>query len=167
MIERVASWSRGCLTMQGYGALSDEERKSLWLGIRFSPALCFAGIAIGVVLASPVVLLAMAATAFVGGFLTPKHPFDYLYDLALRPLLGGPSLPPSPAPRRFACQLATPWIAAIAVAFLVDLTVVARALAVPLLAVAAIVTTTNWCLPSLMYGLLHGWRAEAAAPDPP
>jgi hypothetical protein len=148
--------------MQGYGALSDEERKELWLGIRFAPALCFAGIALGVVLASPVLLAAMAATAFVGGFLTPKHPFDYLYDLALRPLLGGPSVPPSPAPRRFACQMATPWITAIAVAFVVGLTAVAWALAVPLLLVAAVVTTTNWCLPSLMYGLLHGQRAGAA-----
>ena len=162
MIERLAAWSRGCLTMQGYGALSDEERKTLWLGIRFAPLLCFAGIALGVVLASPVLLAAMAATAFVGGFLTQKHPFDYLYDSALRPLLGGPSVPPSPAPRRFACQLATPWIAAIAVAFAVGLTAVAWALAVPLLLVAAVVTTTNWCLPSLMYGLLHGQRAGAA-----
>jgi len=163
MIERLAAWSRGCLTMQGYGALGDEERKALWLGIRFAPALCFAGIALGVVLASPVLLAAMAATAFVGGFVTPKHPFDYLYDLALRPLLGGPSVPPSPAPRRFACQLATPWIAAIAVAFVVGLTAVAWALAVPLLLVAAVVTTTNWCLPSLMYGLLHGRRQGGAA----
>ena len=31
--------------MQGYGALSDSERRSLWLGPRFSPLLCFAGIA--------------------------------------------------------------------------------------------------------------------------
>jgi hypothetical protein len=160
MIERLAVWSRSCLTMQGYGALSDEDRKRLWLGLRFAPLLCFAGIALGVVLTSPAVLLAMAATAAVGGFLTPKHPFDYLYDVALRPLLGGPSVPPSPAPRRFACQLAAPWIAAIAVAFLVDLTVVAWVLAVPLLIVAAVVTTTNWCLPSLMYGLLHGQRAS-------
>jgi uncharacterized protein DUF4395 len=149
--------------MQGYGALSDEERKALWLGIRFAPALCFAGIALGVVLASPVLLAAMAATAFIGGFITPKHPFDYLYDLALRPLLGGPSVPPSPAPRRFACQIATPWIAAIAVAFVVGLAAVAWALAVPLLLVAAVVTTTNWCLPSLMYGLLHGRRQGGAA----
>jgi hypothetical protein len=162
MIERLAAWSRGCLTMQGYGALSDEERKALWFGIRFAPALCFAGIVLGVVFASPVLLAAMAATAFVGGFITPKHPFDYLYDVALRPLLGGPSVPPSPAPRRFACQLATPWIAAIAVAFVVGLPAVAWALAVPLLLVAAVVTTTNWCLPSLMYGLLHGQRAGAA-----
>jgi len=163
MIERLATWSRGCLTMQGYGALSEGERKDLWLGIRFAPALCLAGIALGVVLASPPLLLAMAATAFVGGFLTPKHPFDYLYDLVLRPLWGGPSVPPSPAPRRFACQIATPWIAAIAVAFVVDLAAVAWALALPLLAVAAVVTTTNWCLPSLMYGLLHGQRAGEPA----
>ena len=155
MIEHVASLSRGCLTMQGYGSLSDQERRSLWLGIRFAPALCFTGIAVGVVLASPVLLLAMAATAFIGGFLTPKHPFDYLYDITLRPLLGSPSVPPSPAPRRFACQLAAPWIAAIAVAFLTDLTALAWILAVPLLVVAATVMTTNWCLPSLIYGLLH------------
>jgi hypothetical protein len=163
MIERLAVWSRSCLTMQGYGALGDEDRKSLWLGIRFAPVLCFAGIALGVVLASPALLMAMAATAFVGGFLTPKHPFDYLYDVALSPLLGGPSVPPSPAPRRFACQLATPWIAAIAIAFLADLTAVAWALAVPLLLVAAVVASTNWCLPSLLYALLHGQRAGAAS----
>jgi hypothetical protein len=163
MTERLAAWSRSCLTMQGYGALSEEERKSLWLGIRFAPALCFAGIALGAVLASPVLLLAMAVTAFVGGFLTPKHPFDYLYDVILRPLLGGPNVPASPPPRRFACQMATPWIAAIAVAFLADLAIVAWVLAVPLLVVAATVATTNWCLPSLMYGLLHGQRAGESA----
>jgi hypothetical protein len=164
MIERLAVWSRGCLTMQGYGSLGESERKSLWLGIRFAPALCFAGIALGVAFASPVLLLAMAATAFVGGFLTPKHPFDYVYNIAFRPLLGGPSVPVSPPPRRFACQLATPWIAAIAVAFLADLAMVAWALAVPLLVVAATVAITNWCLPSLMYGLLYGQRAGKPAP---
>jgi Domain of unknown function (DUF4395) len=117
MSERFACWSRGVLTMQGYGDLSDSERQSLWLGLRFSTGLCFAGIALGFALASPALLLAMAVTAGVGVFLTPKHPFDYVYDAAVRPLLGGPSVPPSPAPRRFSCQLATPWVVAIAVAF--------------------------------------------------
>ncbi|HET6571521.1 MAG TPA: DUF4395 family protein [Solirubrobacterales bacterium] len=163
MIERLGAWSRSCLTMQGYGALSDSERRSLWLGLRFSPLLCFAGIALGTVLASPALLLAMALTALLGGFVTAKHPFDYLYD-ALRPLLGGPSLPPSPPPRRFACQLATPWIAAIALAFAVDASALAWVLAVPLLVVAATVMTTNWCLPSLIYGLLHGRRGGEPRP---
>lgn len=161
-VERFAAWSRSCLTMQGYTGLGDEERRRLWLGLRFAPALCLAGIALGVVLASPSLLLAMAATALVGGFITSKHPFDYVYDIALRPLLGGPSVPPSPAPRRFACQIAAPWIAAIAAAFLADAAAVAWVLAVPLLLVATANAATNWCLPSLIYGLLHGRRASEA-----
>jgi hypothetical protein len=163
MIERFASWSRGCLTMQGYDSLSDGERRSLWLGLRFSPILCLTGIALGTALASPALLLAMAVTAGVGGFLTAKHPFDYVYDTVLRPLLGGPSVPPSPAPRRFACQMATPWIAAIAIAFWAGAPTVAWVLAVPLLVVGATVTTTNWCLPSFIYGLLHRRQAGEAA----
>jgi hypothetical protein len=150
--------------MQGYGALSDPERKSLWLGLRFSPMLCFAGIALGTVLASPALLFAMALTALLGGFVTAKHPFDYFYDAAVRPLLGGPSVPLSPPPRRFACRLATFWVAAIALAFAAGAATLAWVLAVPLLLAAATVTTTNWCLPSLIYGLLQGsrgWRAEA------
>lgn len=163
MIERLASWSRGCLAMQGYGSLSDGERRSLWLGLRFSPVLCLTGIALGTALASPALLLVMAVTAGVGGFLTAKHPFDYVYDAVLRPLLGGPRVPPSPAPRRFACQMATPWIAAIAIALWVGAPTVAWVLAVPLLVVAAANTATNWCLPSLIYGLLHRRQVDEAA----
>jgi hypothetical protein len=164
MIERLPAWSRSCLTMQGYGALSDSERKRLWLGLRFSPLFCFAGIALGTVLTSPALLFAMALTALLGGFVTPKHPFDYLYEATLRPLLGGPSVPPSPPPRRFACQLATPWVAAIALAFAADAPAFAWVLAVPLLLVAATVMTTNWCLPSFIYGFLHGGRGGEPRP---
>jgi len=64
----------------------------------------------GVVLQSPVVLLAMAATAFLAGADT----------------LG-------------------------------------LALGIPLLIVAATVTTTNWCVPSLIYGLLRDTRARVTA----
>jgi hypothetical protein len=145
-------------------ALATAKERASGLGFASRPQLCFTGIAFGVILASPVLLPAMAVTAFVGGFLTPKHPFDYLYDATLRPLLGGPSVPPSPAPRRFACQLATPWIAAIAVAFLAGVTALAWVFAVPLLLVAAMVTTTNWCLPSLIYGLTHKRRGGEATP---
>lgn len=162
-MDRLAAWSRGCLTMQGYGALGDEERRQLWLGLRFAPALCLTGIALGAVLASPALLFALAGTAFVGGFLTSKHPFDWLYDHTVRHVIGGPKVPASPAPRRFACQLATPWIIAIAIAFLVDAEILAWALAAPLLLVGTIVSTTNWCLPSLIYGLLHHGRTGDAS----
>jgi hypothetical protein len=148
--------------MQGYGEVSDDDRRRLWLGLRFAPGLCLAGIATGVALSSPVLLFVMAGSGFLGGFVTRKHPFDYLYDVAIRPLLGGPPTPYSPPPRRFACQLATPWITAIGIAFLAGGDAVAWILAVPLLAVGAVVTATNWCLPSFIYGLLHRRQAGGA-----
>ena len=163
MIGRLATWSRSCVTMQGYGTLSDQERRHLWLGFRFAPALCLAGIALGTLLASPPLLFGMAGFAFVGGFVTAKHPFDYLYDFSVRPLLGGPEVPPSPAPRRFACQLATLWILAIAVAFLGGASTLAWILAAPLLLVGLTVSTTNWCLPSLIYGLTHRGQPGATS----
>jgi hypothetical protein len=149
--------------MQGYGALGDEERKALWLGLRFAPLLCLAGIATGTALESPTILLGMASTALLGGFVLANHPFDHVYNLALRPLLGGPKLPPSPGPRRFACQLATVWVAAIAFAFLAGAPAVAWALAVPLLLAGSFVGATNWCLPSFIYGLLTNRERRAEA----
>ena len=52
---------------------------------------------------------------------------------------------------------------AIAVAFLAGSVTAAWVLAAPLLIVAATVTTTNWCLPSFIYGLLHRREAGRAA----
>jgi hypothetical protein len=148
--------------MQGYGAVSDRDRRQLWLGLRFAPALCLAGIAVGAALAFPPLLFAMATAGFLGGFVTRKHPFDYVYDVAIRSLAGGPRVPESPPPRRFACQIATPWIVAIGVAFLIGTDTVAWILAVPLLLVGAVVSTTNWCLPSLIYDLLHPGKPRGA-----
>jgi hypothetical protein len=158
MNSRFTRWMRCNLSMQGYEALSDDERRQLGLALRLSPALCLAGMALGVILESPVILLAMATTAVLGGFVTAKHPFDLIWDLGLRRLTSGPSLPPTPPPRRFACQLASVWLVAIAVAYLAGAETLGLVLGVPLLAVATVVATTNWCLPSLIHGLVSRWR---------
>jgi len=159
----IACWTRANLTVQGYEGLSDADRRALWLGVRFSPALCAGGVALGLVLSSPAVLLALCATAAVGG-LASNHPFDHPYNLGLRRLLGGPALPPTPPPRKFACQIATPWIAAIAVAMLAGQDAVAFALGIAIVAVAGLVSTTNFCIPSHVYRLLHRGRGARTAP---
>jgi hypothetical protein len=107
------------------------------------------------------VLLAIAATAFIGGFVTAKHPFDLIWDHGLRRFIGGSPLPATPAPRRFACQLATPWLTAMAADYLIGAETLGLVLGVPLLLVAAVNVTTNWCLPSLMYGLVVSWRPRS------
>lgn len=160
--ERVGAWSRGCLAMQGYGALSDQERRAQWLGLRFSPILCTALMAIGVALPEPILLFSVAAVAFVGGFRS-KHPFDYLYEMVVRPLLAAPPVPPQPAPRRFACKLAGGWLVATGLAFVFAPDAVGYALGGVLVAVAVVVSTTNWCLPSLIYAVGTRLLARAGA----
>lgn len=52
----------------------------------------------------------------------------------------------------------------VAAAFLAGSEMIAWALGIPLLVVAAIVTTTNWCLPSFVFGLIkHPQTSEASA----
>ena len=150
---RFAHWMRCNLSMQGYETLTDAERRELGQALRLSPALCLIGMTLGVVLESPAILLGMAATAVLGGFVTAKHPFDVIWDHGLRRLSGGPPLPPTPPPRRFACQLASAWLVALAAAYLAGADTVGLVLGVPLLLVAAVVTATNWCVPSLIYSL--------------
>ena len=82
--------------MQGYRAVPEYERRQLWLGLRLAPAICLTGIALGTALSSAPLLFAMAALGFLGGFVTRRHPFDYVYDVAIRPLIGGPPVPDSP-----------------------------------------------------------------------
>jgi Domain of unknown function (DUF4395) len=117
MASRLGHWMRCNLSMQGYESLGDHERRELGLGLRLSPLLCLTGMTLGVVLESPAILLGMAGTAVLGG-LTAKHPFDLIWDQGLRRLSGGPPLPRTPAPRRFACQIASVWLAALAAAYL-------------------------------------------------
>ena len=158
---RLAHWMRCNLSMQGYGALNDDERKRLGFALRLSPALCLTGMTLGVVLESPTILLGMAATAVLGGFVTAKHPFDLIWDHGLRRLSGGPPLPPTPPPRRFACQLASFWLVAVAAAYLAGEETMGLILGVPLVLVAAVVTVSNWCMPSLIYGLLARLRLRS------
>ena len=51
--------------------------------------------------------------------------------------------------------MASFWLVGVAAAFLAGSEALGVALGMPLVLVAAIVTTMNWCVPSLIYGLLH------------
>jgi len=105
-VAQLSSFANSCLDRQGFVDLDQDAKARLNLALRFTPALCFSVAAVGVALRSPVILGLVAASAF-GAALGITHPFDILYNRAVRPLVGGPALPPNPAPRRFAFVLAT------------------------------------------------------------
>ena len=147
---KAGAWMRGNLSMQGYG-LADPERRRLWLGLRFPTALCLALVVTALVLQSALLLAVLVPIGAVAGW-SSRHPFDYLWNHALRYLLGAPALPPNPTRRRHAFKLATVWLALGAALFATGASTAGLVLGGVLVAVCGLVTVTNFCVPSLMLG---------------
>jgi len=124
-----------------------------WL--RWSPALCAIVMGVGTILASEWILWGLMPVAALGA-LSSRHPFDHIYNYGVRRLTGTPPLPPHGAPRRFACGIATVWLLVTGVAFAAGAETLGYALGGVLTAVAALVGTTHFCIPSLTYALLFG-----------
>jgi hypothetical protein len=143
------------LDIQGYACESDATlaRTQLWL--RMSPALCATIAAVGTAFASPVILWALMVFAALGAILT-FHPFDLIYNLGIRHLTGASDLPRNGAPRRFACAMASVWLLATGGLFYANLDIAGYVLGVALVAVAALITVSHICIPSLVYRALFG-----------
>ena len=146
------------LDIQGYTCVDDATlaRTQIWL--RMSPALCATIAAIGTALASPPILWGLMVFAALGAIL-PFHPFDLIYNLGIRHLTGTPPLPLNGAPRRFACGMASAWLLATGGLFYAGFDVAGYLLGGALVAVAALITASHICIPSLVYRTLFG-RAD-------
>lgn len=153
---------RNRLETQGFCNLSDAELGELAPWLRWSPALCTMFMVAGVALRSPAVLWSLAATAFLGALL-PFHPFDLLYNYGARYLTGTGPLPKQGPQRRFACAIATVWLLGTGWAFHTGAQTVGYLLGVPLILVAALVSITHICIPSLIYNRLFGRQRTAEA----
>jgi len=150
------------LEAQGFVGLDDAELGELAPWLRWSPSLCTLFMIIGVAMQSPSILWALAVTALLGAIL-PFHPFDLLYNYGMRFLTGTRPLPHHGPQRRFACGIATAWLVATGWAFHSGSTIVGYALGVPLILVAALVSVTHFCIPSLIYNTLFSHRGSQGA----
>ena len=156
------AWMRANLTTQGY-CLTDAERRELALGLRFATGTCLALAVVALALQSAVMVFALWAVGLVAGF-TARHPFDYVWNHAVRHLVGGPVLPPNRRRRRAAFKVGTAWLALVGVLFAAGATTVGLVLGGLLVAACATVTATNLCLPSEMFAWLERRRASATRP---
>lgn len=145
-IGRPGAWMRGNLTTQGY-CLSDHERRALAVGLRFSTGLCLALVVVALALESPVMVFALSGVGLVASF-SARHPFDHLWNHAARRVVGGPPLPPNPAPRRRAFAVATVWLLVVGTLLAMGATTAGLILGGMLAAACTVVTATNLCLPS-------------------
>ncbi len=145
-----ATATRSRLESQGYVGVGEQTLRDIQSGLRFAPALCGAGIAIGTAVASPWILGFMMLTALAGAA-TPRHPFDLLYNYLVRHAAGKPVIPRNGAPRRFSCGVGTVWLAGTIGAFLAGWDLVGYALGFSMAGMALFVAATHICLPSLVY----------------
>jgi hypothetical protein len=150
------------LEAQGFCGINDATLQQLAPWLRWSPAIGTLRMIIGVALQSPVVLWALAATTLVGAFL-PSHPFDLLYNYGVRHLTRTPPLPKQGPQRRFASGHATMWLIATGWAFHIGSATVGFALGIRSIVVAALVSTTHFCIPSLIFNTIFSRRMQPAS----
>lgn len=138
------------LQVQGY-CLPEEERRALRVGLRFPTALCLALVVTALALNSALLILALVPIGAVAGW-TRRHPFDLIWNHALRHLTEAPPLPSNPTRRRHAFKLATFWLLAVGLLFAFGAADAAIVLGLVLVGVCGLVTATNFCVPSTMLG---------------
>ena len=152
------SWTHANLETQGY-SLGGDEASALRIGLRFPTALCLALVVTGLALESALTIALLVPIGAIAGW-TPRHPFDLIWNRGLRHLAGTPELPSNPVRRRHAFKLATVWLAAVAALFAIDAATAALVLGGVLVAVCALVTATNFCIPSTLLARLDGLRGS-------
>jgi hypothetical protein len=157
------NWTERNLAVQGY-CLSGEESRELRWGLRLSTGLCFALVITGLALQSAALILALVPIGALAGW-TRRHPFDFIWNQGLRHLRGAPELPPNPTPRRHAFKLGMVWILVVGLLFAFGQPTAALILGGILLAVCALVTATNFCIPSTLLGIWWRWRGTTTPTD--
>lgn len=143
------------LEAQGFCGLDDATMDELGPWLRWSQAFCTIVMAVGTALASPPILWALAVIASIGVAL-PFHPFDLFYNYGFRHVVGTRAFPHHGVQRRFACGLAAAWLIGTGLAFDSGQMTAGYALGWSLTAVAALVSTTHFCIPSLIFNTVAG-----------
>lgn len=141
------------LRVQGYGNYSDETISELAFGNRFAYILCSSILVIGIITANIPILATMMIIAFFGVVL-PYHPFDYIYNYLIRGIINKPKLPRRSKQLKFACGIATVWIAATIYLFYAGFTIAGYIAGAVLSFVAILVSITDVCIPSLIFNFL-------------
>ena len=153
---RMTAYANANLDMQGFGALSVEERgRNALLPLRFTPAIGTALVLVGLVLQSPQWLAAMALVALSGALLPAGMLIDVVYNVFVRRLFGAPRLPRTPTPRRFSYLISTVLLTSSALAFSVGEPAAGLVLGGLVVIGGAILSATLWCLGSWIYWTLR------------
>ena len=154
--------TRRLLDIQGFDAVDVQELAPVAPWLRLAFGLCGLLGGVGTLLASPTILLVLALIAALAAA-SPVHPFDLIYNYGIRYFTGTGPLPKRGAPTRFGCGMGAVLVLVTAWAFSAGHQVAGYALGGALTFVVLLVSTTDICIPSLIYRSIFGWpRARQA-----
>ena len=153
--------TRRRLDIQGFERVDDQTLAPVARWLRLAFALCALLALGGTLLASPTVLVVLAGIAAIAAA-SPVHPFDRLYNHGICRLTGTGPLPRRGAPSRFACGLGATFLVVAAWAFTTGHMIVGYAIGAMLTGSATLVSTTDICIPSLIYRLMFGFPARTS-----
>ena len=155
MKNAISETTRRRLDIQGFVDVDDETLAEVgpWLRLAFGGCAILA--AIGTILASPTMLWILVVIAALAAAF-PVHPFDLIYNYGIRRFTGTRELPKRKAPTRFACGMGAVMLTVTAWAFQSGSTILGYVLGGQLALVALLVSTTDICIPSMIYGAIFG-----------
>ena len=143
------------LDVQGFDTIDEELLAEIAPWLRLAFGLCGTLAMVGTALASTPFLLTLAAIAFLAAVL-PVHPFDLIYNHGIRHATGTRTLPKRGPPSRFACGIGYLWLLVTVWAFQSSWTTVAYVLGFTMASVAVLVSTTDICIPSMIFRAIFG-----------
>ena len=153
MSKTLPAITRRRLNVQGFGDVDGETLAEVapWLRMAFGMCAFLAGA--GTALASPTILWVLTLIAALAA-LFPVHPFDLIYNYGIRYLRNTGPLPKRRAQSRFACGMGAVWLVATALAFQSGAPIAGYILGGALTGIAVLVSTTDICIPSMIYNAL-------------
>jgi hypothetical protein len=147
------------LRTQGYCNYSDSKLSKLAYGNRFAYYVCSFLLLVGVI-SSNIPILATMMIVSIFGVILPNHPFDYIYNNVISSALNKPKLPPRSKQLKFACFISSVWLAATIYLFYTGLTTAGYIVGGVQFSIALLVSTTDICIPSLIYNLLFKYEVK-------
>ena len=130
-------------------------------GIRFAYRSCVTILVVAIASQSTALFSAMLCIAFLGVVL-PNHPFDYVYNYFLSSRMNKPRLPARSKQLKFACTIATSWLAGVVYLMSSGSTTAGLVMAGILVGIAALPSTIDFCVPSAIYNALFQRKEKQA-----
>jgi hypothetical protein len=157
-------WRTRLLDIQGFDTVDRQELASVAPWLRLAFGLCALLGGLGTVLASPGILLALAAVATMSAA-SPVHPFDLIYNYGIRHFTGTGPLPRRGLPARSGCGAGAVLLVVTAWLFSAGHQAAGYTLGGVLTSVVLLVATTDVCIPSLIYRAIGGWPGARPVPQ--